>query len=102
MLLSQERKKNKFKSIKLQCKIISNRKIMKNKSKELNKLKFSNNLYITESMCAGNHGLFFKYRKLKKAKKISTHGSSTMLLLFNLIRIGKFKKFSKLKIFLCC
>ena len=42
----------------------------KNKSKELNKLKFSNNLYISESMCTGNHGLFFKCRKLKKARKI--------------------------------
>ena len=43
---------------------------MKNKSKELNELKFSNNLYISESMCACNHSLFFKYRKLKKARKI--------------------------------
>ena len=43
---------------------------MKNKSKELNELNFSNNLYISESMCAGNHGLFFKCRKLKEAKKI--------------------------------
>ena len=41
-------------------KIINNRKIMKNKSKELNELKFSNNFYISESMCAGNHSLFFK------------------------------------------
>ena len=44
----------------LKCKIINNRKTMKNKSKELNKLKFSNNLYTSESICAGNHGLFFK------------------------------------------
>ena len=43
---------------------------MKNKSKELNKLKFSNNLYISESMCAGNHSLFFKCHKLKKSTKI--------------------------------
>ena len=43
---------------------------MKNKSKELNELKFSNNLHISESMCAGNHSLFFKCRKLKKARKI--------------------------------
>ena len=42
---------------------------MKNKSKELNELKFSNNLYISESMCAGKHSLFFKCRKLKKARK---------------------------------
>ena len=60
----------KFKSRKLKYKVINNRKIMKNKSKELNKLNFSNNLYISESMCGGNHGLFFKYRKLKKARKI--------------------------------
>ena len=42
---------------------------MKKKSKELNELKFSNNLYISESMCAGSNGLFFKCRKLKKARK---------------------------------
>ena len=60
----------KFKSRKLKYRVIKNRKIMKNKSKELNDLKFSNNLYISESMCAGNHSLFFKCRKLKKARKI--------------------------------
>ena len=43
---------------------------MKNKSKELNELKFSNNLYISESMCADNHSLLSKCRKLKKATKI--------------------------------
>ena len=60
----------KFKNRKLKYKIINNRKIMKNKSKELNELKFSNNLYISESMCADNRGLLFKCRKLKKARKI--------------------------------
>ena len=40
---------------------------MKNKSKKFNELKFSNNLHIS----AGNHScLFFKCRKLKKARKI--------------------------------
>ena len=53
----------KFKSRKLNYKIINYRKIMKSKSKELNELKFSNNLYISGNMCAGNHGLFFKCRK---------------------------------------
>ena len=50
----------KFKSRKLKYNVIKNSKIMKNKSKELNKLKFSNDLYISKSMCAGNHGFFFK------------------------------------------
>ena len=84
----------KFKSRKLKYKVINNRKIMKNKSKELNELKFSNNLYISESMCAGNHSLFFKCRKLKKARKI-----------FNtwfFIKMGKSTKFSILKILQCC
>ena len=54
----------KFKSRKLKYKVINNRKIMKNKSKELNELKFSNNLYISESICAGSHSLFFKCHKL--------------------------------------
>ena len=56
----------KFRSRKLKYKVINYRKIMRNKSKELND--FSNNLYISESMCAGNHSLFFKCRKLKKAR----------------------------------
>ena len=60
----------KFKRRKLKYKIKNNRKIMKSKSKEFNKLKLSNNLYISERMCAGNHGLFFKCQKLKKARKI--------------------------------
>ena len=60
----------KFKSRKLKYRVIKNRKIMKNKSKELNDLKFSNNLYISERMCAGNHSLFFNCRKLKKARNI--------------------------------
>ena len=49
---------------------------MKNKSKELKELEFSNNLFISESMCTGNHGLFFKCRKSRHG---STHGSSTKL-----------------------
>ena len=58
---------------------MNNRKIIKNKSKKLNELMFSNNLYISQSMCAGNHGLFFECPKLKKARRFSTHGSSTTL-----------------------
>ena len=60
----------KFKNRKLKYKVINNNKIIKNKSKELNELKFSKNLYISESVCAGNHSLFFKCCKLKKARKI--------------------------------
>ena len=60
----------KFKSKKLKNKIINNTKIMKNKSKDLNEVKLSNNLFISESMCAGNHSLVFKCRKLKKARNI--------------------------------
>ena len=57
----------KFKSRKLKYEVTNNRKIMKNKSKELNELKFSNNLYISGSMCAGNHGLFFLMSKIKES-----------------------------------
>ena len=64
-------RKKKFKlKYKLKYKILNNRKIIKNKSKELNELKLSDNLYSSESMCAGNHGLFSKCRELKKARKI--------------------------------
>ena len=81
----------KFKSRKLKYKIINNRKIMKNKSKELNELNFSNNLYISESICAGN-----------QLERISTHGPSITLSMFNLIRMGKFTTFSILKILRRC
>ena len=64
-------KKEEFKlKYKLKYKILNNEKIIKNKSKELNELKLSDNLYISESMCVGNHGLFSKCRELKKARKI--------------------------------
>ena len=64
-------KKEEFKlKYKLKYKILNNEKIIKNKSKELNELKLSDNLYSSESMCAGNHGLFSKCRELKKARKI--------------------------------
>ena len=49
----------KLKSRKLKYKVINNRKVIKKKIKQLSKLKFSNNLYICEGMCTGNHSLFF-------------------------------------------
>ena len=63
----------KFKSRKLKHKIINNWKTMKNNSKELNELKFSNNLYIPESMCV--MVCFSNVENYKKLKKFSTHGS---------------------------
>ena len=42
---------------------------MKNKSKELSELKFSNNLYISETMCTDNQVLFSKCQKLKTSRK---------------------------------
>lgn len=53
----------KFKSRKLKYKIINNRKTMKNKFKELNKLKLVSNFYISESVGSDNHDLFFKCGK---------------------------------------
>ena len=64
-------RKKKFKlKYKLKYKILNNKKIIKSKSKELNELKLSDNLYIFESMYVGNRGLFSKCRELKKARKI--------------------------------
>ena len=57
----------KYKSRKLKYKIINKRKIIKNKSKELNESKFSYNLCISESMCAGNHCFFFQMSKIKES-----------------------------------
>ena len=92
----------KFKSRKLKYEIINNRKIMKNKSKELNELKFSNNLYISESMCAGNHGLFFKCRKLKKARKTFNTWFFNKAISVQLNQSGEFTKLSILKILRRC
>ena len=101
-LKKQENVIIKFKSRKLKYNIINNRKIMKNKSKELNELKFSNNLYFSESMCAGNHGVFFKCRKLKKARNIFNTWFFNNAINVQLNRIGKFTKFSILKILWHC
>ena len=84
----------KFKSRKWKYEIINNRKIMKSKSKKFNKLKFSNNLYISESLYFGNHALFFKCQKLKKARKIfnTWFFSNAINVQFNRSG-GKFKNF---------
>ena len=93
----------KFKSRKLKYNIVNNRKIMRNKSKELNELKFSNNLCISESMCAGNHGLFFKCQKLKKARKIFIKWFFNNTINVQLNQSGKIhSKFSILKILQHC
>ena len=41
---------------------------MKNKYKELSIIKFAINFCIFESMCSDRHSLFFKCKRLKKAK----------------------------------
>ena len=60
----------KFKSRKVKQRVTINRRNLKNKATELSNLKFTGNLFINESMCSDNHKLFYKCRKLKKAKKI--------------------------------
>ena len=80
---------------------MNNSKIVKNKSKELNKLKFSNNLYISEIMCSGNHGLFFECRKLKEARKIFNRWFFNNAINVQLNQSGKVK-FSILKILQPC
>ena len=57
----------KFKSRKLKCKIINNRKIMKNKSKELNEFKFSNNFYISEKYVCRQSRFIFQMSKVKES-----------------------------------
>ena len=68
--VSRKRKTSSSNSKNRKCKVINNRKIMKNKSKELSELKFSNNLYISETMCTDNQVLFSKCQKLKTSRKI--------------------------------
>ena len=42
---------------------------MKNKFKELNKLKLVSNFYISESVGSDNHDLFFYFGNFKKLKR---------------------------------
>ena len=60
----------KFKCRKLKQKVLVNRKNLRNKSEDLHQLKFSDKLFISESMCHENHQLAYKCRQLKNAGKI--------------------------------
>ena len=61
----------KLKSRKQKCKILNDRKILRNNSENLNQLKLAGNeLFIPESMCHENHQLAYKCRQLKNFVKI--------------------------------
>ena len=61
----------KLKSRKQKCKILNDRKILRNNSENLNQLKLAGNeLFIPESMCHENHQLAYKCRQLKNSVKI--------------------------------
>ena len=55
----------KFKNHKLRYQVMANRKKLMEKKNELKEL-----LFLSDSMCTGNHNLFSKCRQLKNAKKI--------------------------------
>ena len=59
----------KFKSRKLKHNVFSSRKKLAEKREELAKLKFTGNLFISESMCRENHHLAYICRQLKNKKK---------------------------------
>ena len=75
----------KFKSRKLRYKVINNRKIMKNKSKEWNELKFCNNCIFLKLCVQAIKVYFSNVVNERKLERFSTHGSSTMLSMSNLI-----------------
>ena len=61
-----------FKCRKLKRSVLVNRKNFRNNSEDLRQLRFSGNLFISESMCHENHHLAYKCRQLKNASKISS------------------------------
>ena len=56
--------------VKFKCRVLVNRKNLRNKSEDLRQLKFSGKLFISESMCHENHQLAYKCCQLKNAGKI--------------------------------
>ena len=60
----------KFKCRKLKHKVLVNQKNLQNQSEDLQQLRFSGKLFISESMCHENHQLAYKCRQLKNAGKI--------------------------------
>ena len=60
----------KFKDRKLKRSIQINRKVLQQKSLELPQLKFSDKLFISESICYENQQLSYKCCQLKNSKKI--------------------------------
>ena len=59
-----------FKDRKLRDQVMKNRRVLKEKSSDLEKLNLTKNLYINDSLCAENSLLFYQARRLKKLKKI--------------------------------
>ena len=57
----------KFKCRKLKQKVLVNQQNVQNKSEDLRQLRFSGKLFISESMCHGNHQLAYKCRQLNNA-----------------------------------
>ena len=60
----------KFKCRKHKQRVLVNRKNLRNKSEDLRQLKFFGKLFISESMCHGNHKMAYKCRQLKNVGKI--------------------------------
>ena len=64
----------KFKCRKLQHSVPVARKNLRNKSEDLDQLKFYGKLFMSQSMCHKNHHLAYKCRQLKNAGKIHSVG----------------------------
>ena len=54
---------------KLKWSVLVNRKNLRNKSEDLRQLRFSDKLFILESMCHENHQIAYKCRQLKNVGK---------------------------------
>ena len=83
--------------IKFKCswekhRVLLNRKTLQNKSLDLTKLKFSEKLFVNESMCHENHQLACKCRHLKSARKIHSTWFYNSTLHIKLVKNGPIQK----------
>ena len=60
----------KFKDRKLRYQVMGNREKLMKKKNGLKALRFEESLFVSNSMCAEDHNLFYKFSQLKNTKRI--------------------------------
>ena len=87
----------KFKCLKQKNSVMYKRKNLGNKSQELNNLKFSGRLFVSESMSHENQHLAYKCRQLKSARKIHSTWFFNNVVNLKLIEHGRIYKIFHVK-----